>query len=84
MLCNRGVEETALHLFFTCHFSKRCWQKIGVTWDTSRQFSEMMEVAKSQFQHKFFMEMFIIATWCIWKQRNGLIFDNSPVSVNNT
>jgi hypothetical protein len=35
----------------------------------------MMDEAKSQFTNSFFMEVFIIAAWLIWKQRNNLIFN---------
>jgi hypothetical protein len=35
----------------------------------------MMDEAKSQFGKKFFMEVFIIVSWLIWKQRNNLIFN---------
>jgi len=35
----------------------------------------MMKKARQDFQHWFFMEVFIIATWHIWKQRNNLIFE---------
>jgi hypothetical protein len=38
----------------------------------------MMELARNDFNHAFFMEVFIIATWQIWKQRNGLIFEKCP------
>jgi hypothetical protein len=37
----------------------------------------MMELARNDFNHAFFMEVFIIATWQIWKQRNGLILKNA-------
>jgi len=42
----------------------------------------MMETARNDFNHDFFMEVFIITTWQIWKQRNGLIFEKCPVSLN--
>jgi hypothetical protein len=42
----------------------------------------MMELARNDFNHTFFMEVFIIATWQIWKQRNGLIFEKCPTSFN--
>lgn len=30
VLCNGGHRETRLHLFFTCSFSVRCWQHLGI------------------------------------------------------
>jgi hypothetical protein len=45
-------------------------------------FFQMMERARSDFNNNFFMETFIIATWQISKQRNGLIFDNCPANVS--
>jgi hypothetical protein len=35
----------------------------------------MMDESRSQFPHKFFMEVFIIMAWSIWKQRNNFIFN---------
>jgi hypothetical protein len=35
----------------------------------------MVDESRSQFPHKFFMEVFIIMAWSIWKQRNNFIFN---------
>jgi len=40
----------------------------------------MLEIAKHNFNGTFFMEIFTIAAWQIWKQRNGLIFEKCSVS----
>jgi hypothetical protein len=42
----------------------------------------MMELARNDFNHTIFMEVFIIATLQIWKQRNRLIFEKCPASLN--
>jgi hypothetical protein len=42
----------------------------------------MMRQAKQQFQHSF-MEIFIIATRQIWKQRNNFIFDRGRPSLES-
>lgn len=30
VLCSLRTEETAFHLFFSCPFSKRCWNSLGI------------------------------------------------------
>jgi hypothetical protein len=37
----------------------------------------MMEEASAQFHNKSFMDIFIIGTWLIWKQRNDWIFNRA-------
>uniref|UniRef100_A0A0A9HIK5 Uncharacterized protein n=1 Tax=Arundo donax TaxID=35708 RepID=A0A0A9HIK5_ARUDO len=43
-------------------------------------FFSMMHQAKRDRHLAFFMEIFIVATWNIWKQRNGWIFENKQSS----
>jgi hypothetical protein len=59
VLCRENLEETALHLFFTCPFSRACWE-IGVLWNFNLPFYNMMKDAR-QNSNNFFMETFIIA-----------------------
>jgi hypothetical protein len=40
----------------------------------------MMEEAKQQCNNDFFMEIFIIGAWLIWKQRNDFIFNRGRTS----
>ena len=79
-LCNHNVEETALHLFFTCPFSQACWQHLGVQWNLAMDFFHMLLHAKEGFSNPFFMEVFIISAWQIWKQRNNFIFSRGQPS----
>lgn len=48
----------------------------GLHWHTAMSFFQMIQVAKNNFQKPFFVEVFIIAAWQIWKQRNGKVFEN--------
>jgi hypothetical protein len=83
VLCSAQREETAFHLFFSCPFALECWQTIGIQWQLNAPFFQMMELARQDFNHHFFMEIFIIATWHIWKQRNGKIFENCQASIDS-
>ena len=38
--------------------------------------------ASQNFQHSFFMEVFLIAAWELWKVRNAVIFDNAQPTVH--
>ena len=75
VLCHRE-EETRDHLFFECVFSKRCWRILNIQWQPHQLVHARIENAKLLFQQSFFMEIFIIAAWEIWRIRNGKIFEN--------
>ena len=64
-------------------FSKECWQRIGLQWNSLLPFYDMLSASKISFHKQFFMEVFIISAWCIWKQRNGFVFDNRPPTIDN-
>jgi hypothetical protein len=83
VLCSNNVEETAFHLFFSCPFSQACWWLLGIHWDFAGDFFQMMRQTKQQFQHSFFMEIFIIVAWQILKQRNNFIFDGGRPSLES-
>jgi hypothetical protein len=42
-LCFKNVEETTFHLFFTCDFSKKCWEHLHIYWKTDLDFFTLME-----------------------------------------
>jgi hypothetical protein len=45
-----------------------------MSWDFNLLFHRMMEQAKQQYTSDFFMEIFMLGAWLIWKERNGTIF----------
>jgi hypothetical protein len=75
VLCNEGIKETIEHLFFECDFAKRCWSKLGINWTPDNDIHRRIEYTRQQSGYPFFMELFLIASWELWKVRNRLVFD---------
>jgi hypothetical protein len=73
-------QQRTFHLFFLCPFSQECWRYLQIIWNFSLDFFAMMEEAKRECHHGFFMEVFLISCWLIWKQRNAFIFNRGPPS----
>ncbi|GJN13307.1 hypothetical protein PR202_ga31663 [Eleusine coracana subsp. coracana] len=65
VLCPHQSEETIFHLFIECPFSQECWRHLGIQWATGVGFYPMMDQAKEQAPHPFFMEIFTLAAWQI-------------------
>jgi hypothetical protein len=75
VLCQNNVEETIEHLFFDCPSAISRWFVLGIVWEEGAGIQEKLIFARRIFPHPFFMEIFMIGAWCIWNERNALIFD---------
>jgi len=72
-----------MHLFFECSSSVTRWYILGVQWPTQGTIFQMIIRMKEQLRIPFFMELFLIAAWCIWKERNDFIFNGRIPSVSS-
>jgi hypothetical protein len=82
VLCTAGIDEDLDHLFFNCVFSRSCWEKIGIQWNTNLSLHSRISHARQQQNVPFFMEIVTLAAWEIWKIRNDKIFRNGSAHVN--
>jgi hypothetical protein len=74
VMCHNSEEETSAHLFFSCPAAASS----GLFWELLEEnlsVHQKILQARPIFGHPFFMEIFMIAAWCIWKQRNDVIFE---------
>ena len=82
-ICLINVRETRKHLFFDCAFSKACWTKLGWCWNSSLEFHQMLHNLRSSLPHQAFMDLFLLAAWNIWKERNSIIFQGIQPSISS-
>jgi hypothetical protein len=78
VLCRQRVEESLMHLYFECPFSKWCWRFVKVYWNTSMSPNDMLIRSRWQFNSKIFIKIIMIAGWTIWCHIN-VIFDGAPM-----
>lgn len=74
-MCKENEEETIEHLFFNCEFAKKCWDKLGIVWSLEADIHIKIMKTRQQIGLPFFIEIFLIAAWELWKIRNRLVFD---------
>lgn len=74
LLCPNPPEETLEHLFFKCTFSASCWETLGISWRDFDDRLQMLHAARGVWSKPMFMEIFIVAAWSIWKERNNKHF----------
>ena len=82
VLCLTQTHEDRIHLFFTCNFSQRVWNYLGISWQVQPHQStySMASSAREEFGLPFFTEVVFTATSNIWTQRSGKIFRNETPS----
>jgi hypothetical protein len=69
VLCHLGTEETIEHLFFDCPSAISRWFAIGIVWEDNLSIHQKLYQARHVFGQPFFMEIFMISAWCLWKQK---------------
>ena len=75
VLCTEGIEESIEHLFFSCEFARKVWDKLGISWTAEIDIHYKIIHTRRQNGIPFFMEIFLIAAWELWKIRNRQVFD---------
>jgi hypothetical protein len=63
------------------HLAAACWFSLGVSWDENSNIHQRLYIAKQAFAQPFFMEVFMIGVWCLWKEINDLNFNNKGPSL---
>lgn len=74
VLCQGAIRETREHLFFDCVFAKHFWSLISILWYDVLNIHDKILAAWQTSGLPFFMDIFLIASWEIWKLRNAIIF----------
>jgi hypothetical protein len=67
--------------FFDCPSSATRWFALGVIWNEGANIHEKLQIARQGFIQPFFMEIVMIGAWCIWNERNALIFNGKAPSL---
>jgi len=74
LFCTNPPEETIEHLFFTCPFSRQCWDLLGVSWPLLGSRIEIIHEGQRLWDKPMFMEVFVVGAWSLWKERNNKHF----------
>ena len=55
-------------------FSQRCWAALGIHWPNGTDWIKMVHEGKNRWARPMFLEVFVVAAWAIWKERNDKHF----------
>ena len=81
ILCGTNDEETLEHMIFHCPFSKACWDTLHIHWATQGDRLFWIQEAKTAWNNPMFMEIFLYASWSLWKERNNKHFRGIAPSI---
>ena len=83
VLCSTILMKLHITSSLDVHLVKNVGRGLVCKWNSLLPFYDMLSASKISFHKQFFMEVFIVSTWCIQKQRNGFVFDNRPPTIGN-
>src|SRR3954468_21200686 len=65
VLCSSSALEDRLHLFFTCNFSHRIWNNLGINWSQGHDLNtyQLAIDTMREFGFPFFSELVFTAAW---------------------
>jgi hypothetical protein len=78
VLCHSVTEETLVHLFSDRPFAQACWNLFHLVISPVEPL-DVLVFFKHQLNVTFAMDVIIIMSWCIWMERNDLIFKYDPL-----
>jgi uncharacterized membrane protein len=54
---------------------------MGITWDFTAPILERLALCQQASRNPIFMELIVVAAWCIWTQHSEIIFDDKTPSL---
>jgi len=78
----KGMRRPLIIFFFECCFARKYWDELGINWVAETDLHRRIERSRQLAGLPFFMELFLIAAWEIWKIRNRLVLDGIQVCFN--
>jgi hypothetical protein len=82
-MCSSPPEETIEHMLFQCDFSKACWSKLQMAWITNGDRLEIVGKGHADWHKPLYMEIVIVESWSIWKERNNKLFNGIDPDVES-
>ena len=58
------------------------WGKLGIAWPIHGNRVQLLHAAKNTWIGPMFMDVFIVASWSIWKERNNKLFRSVAPTVD--
>jgi hypothetical protein len=83
LMCPSPPEETIEHMIFHCDFSRSCWNKLKMVWSQHGNRLDIIEHGRATWKDPLYMEVTIVASWSIWKERNNKLFNGIDPDIDS-
>ncbi|XP_076940283.1 uncharacterized protein LOC143609414 [Bidens hawaiensis] len=89
-ICEEELESTE-HLVISCQFTQTLWSVISSWGKVSSIFAfsvkDLLEFHRFSYfpkqKAKAFNAVCLTTNWCIWRERNALVFEGKQININN-